>query len=57
MQVICETGQGPTTPWVSFKIMFGVIQDKISPVAATTWTLTSRRKMKYLRLVALFSYQ
>jgi hypothetical protein len=33
MQVICETGQGPTTPWVSFKILLGVIQDKISPVA------------------------
>ncbi|XP_062227099.1 inactive poly [ADP-ribose] polymerase RCD1-like isoform X2 [Phragmites australis] len=31
--VMCETGQGPTTPWISFRVLFGVIQDKISSVA------------------------
>ncbi|GJN26072.1 hypothetical protein PR202_gb13971 [Eleusine coracana subsp. coracana] len=31
--VLSETGQGPTTPWISFKALFGGIQEKISPVA------------------------
>uniref|UniRef100_A0A0A9DJE4 PARP catalytic domain-containing protein n=1 Tax=Arundo donax TaxID=35708 RepID=A0A0A9DJE4_ARUDO len=31
--VTCESGQGPTTPWISFKVLFEVIQDKISSVA------------------------
>ncbi|TVU16519.1 hypothetical protein EJB05_40088, partial [Eragrostis curvula] len=31
--VTCETDQGPTTPWVSFEVLFGEIQDKISSVA------------------------
>jgi hypothetical protein len=28
-----ETGEGPTSPWISFKVLFGVIQDNISSVA------------------------
>jgi hypothetical protein len=33
MQIMSETGEGPTSPWISFKILFGVIQENISPVA------------------------
>ncbi|KAJ1273423.1 hypothetical protein BS78_06G279300 [Paspalum vaginatum] len=28
-----EAGQGPTSPWISFRGLFGLIQDKISPIA------------------------
>ncbi|KAK3152755.1 hypothetical protein QOZ80_2BG0163130 [Eleusine coracana subsp. coracana] len=31
--VMCETGEGPTSPWISFRVLFGVIQDNISSVA------------------------
>lgn len=31
--VICETGEGPTSPWISFRHLFSVIQDNISSVA------------------------
>ncbi|KAF8772201.1 hypothetical protein HU200_006043 [Digitaria exilis] len=31
--VTCETGEGPTSPWISFRVLFGVIQDNISSVA------------------------
>ncbi|WVZ87651.1 hypothetical protein U9M48_034257 [Paspalum notatum var. saurae] len=31
--VWCEAGQGPTSPWISFRDLFGLIQDKISPIA------------------------
>ncbi|GJM90887.1 hypothetical protein PR202_ga07210 [Eleusine coracana subsp. coracana] len=31
--VMCETGDGPTSPWISFRVLFGVIQDNISSVA------------------------
>jgi hypothetical protein len=30
---MCETGEGPTSPWVSFRVLFTVIQDNISSVA------------------------
>ncbi|TVU32540.1 hypothetical protein EJB05_24271 [Eragrostis curvula] len=33
--VMCETGEGegPTSPWISFRVLFGVIQENISSVA------------------------
>lgn len=31
--VMCETGEGPTSPWISFRVLFAVIQDNISSVA------------------------
>ncbi|CAN6237870.1 unnamed protein product [Urochloa humidicola] len=31
--VMCETGEGPNSPWISFSVLFGVIQDNISSVA------------------------
>ncbi|XP_066355394.1 inactive poly [ADP-ribose] polymerase RCD1-like [Miscanthus floridulus] len=31
--VMCETGEGPTSPWISFRVLFAVIQDNISLVA------------------------
>ncbi|KAJ1290903.1 hypothetical protein BS78_02G278500 [Paspalum vaginatum] len=31
--VTCETGEGPTSPWISFRLLFSVIQDSISSVA------------------------
>ncbi|RLN22538.1 hypothetical protein C2845_PM07G02420 [Panicum miliaceum] len=31
--VTCETGEGPTSPWISFRVLFGVIQENISSVA------------------------
>ncbi|XP_062191536.1 inactive poly [ADP-ribose] polymerase RCD1-like isoform X2 [Phragmites australis] len=31
--VMCETGAGPASPWISFRVLFGVIQDSISSVA------------------------
>ncbi|CAN6269722.1 unnamed protein product [Urochloa humidicola] len=30
----CEIGEGPTTPWISFKVLFGLIQDNISSIAS-----------------------
>ncbi|KAL6844383.1 hypothetical protein ACP4OV_026056 [Aristida adscensionis] len=32
-QGMCEADQGPTTPWVSLKVLFGVIQDNLSSIA------------------------
>ncbi|CAN6230004.1 unnamed protein product [Urochloa humidicola] len=29
----CEIGEAPTTPWISFKVLFGLIQDNISSIA------------------------
>ncbi|CAM0145881.1 unnamed protein product [Urochloa decumbens] len=29
----CEIGEGPTTPWISFKVLFGLVQDNISSIA------------------------
>jgi len=31
--VMCETGEGPTSPWISFRVLFAVIQDNVSSVA------------------------
>ncbi|WVZ65940.1 hypothetical protein U9M48_015222 [Paspalum notatum var. saurae] len=31
--VTCKTGEGPTSPWISFRLLFSVIQDSISSVA------------------------
>lgn len=33
MQVLGETGEGPTSPWISFRVLFAMIQDNISSVA------------------------
>ncbi|KAL6640130.1 hypothetical protein ACP70R_021979 [Stipagrostis hirtigluma subsp. patula] len=32
-EVMCESGEGPTAPWISFRVLFGAIQDNISSVA------------------------
>jgi hypothetical protein len=32
-QVMSETGEGPNSPWISFSVLFGVIQGNISSVA------------------------
>ncbi|RLM73118.1 uncharacterized protein C2845_PM15G25100 [Panicum miliaceum] len=32
-QASCEIGEGPTTPWISFKVLFGLVQDNISSIA------------------------
>jgi hypothetical protein len=29
----CEIGEGPTTPWISFKVLFGLVQDNMSSIA------------------------
>ncbi|KAF8769233.1 hypothetical protein HU200_006739 [Digitaria exilis] len=29
----CEIGEGPTTPWIPFKVLFGLVQDNISSIA------------------------
>lgn len=31
--VLGETGEGPTSPWISFRVLFAMIQDNISSVA------------------------
>nr|CAB3488644.1 unnamed protein product [Digitaria exilis] len=33
MQASCEIGEGPTTPWIPFKVLFGLVQDNISSIA------------------------
>jgi hypothetical protein len=33
MQAPCEIGEAPTTPWISFKVLFGLVQDNISSIA------------------------
>jgi len=30
---MCEASEGPSTPWISFKVLFRLIQDKISFIA------------------------
>uniref|UniRef100_A0A0E0L9Z0 Poly [ADP-ribose] polymerase n=1 Tax=Oryza punctata TaxID=4537 RepID=A0A0E0L9Z0_ORYPU len=31
--VVCESDNGPTSPWIPFKVLFGTIQDSISSLA------------------------
>jgi hypothetical protein len=33
MQIMGETGEAPTSPWISFRVLFAMIQDNISSVA------------------------
>jgi hypothetical protein len=33
MQIMGETSEAPTSPWISFKVLFAMIQENISSVA------------------------